>query len=213
MNKYIAVKANTSKTIPNERDEIVEVYLQGDEDYLFPMVFPDYLVDTGISELPRLPLGHAGILIVNGKTGETKYYEYGRYDSKKLGLVRKQTILNLKIRNSLIDKKIFKKVLKSISSQAGKSGNIEGVILRKSNIYNQALKWLEDKMKENNNSSREPYSIVDNNCVTFVDTLAEDMGFNTPISSYHTPKQYIKNFQDKAHGFTYIFTQNKLMVK
>ncbi|XKM12794.1 hypothetical protein RCS94_07120 [Orbaceae bacterium ac157xtp] len=210
MNKHIAVKANTSKTIPNERDEIVEVYLQGDEDYLFPMVFPDYLVDAGFS---RLPLGHAGILIVNGKTGETKYYEYGRYDPEDLGWVKKRKIPNLIIKNSLIDKTTFKTVLNSISFQAGKKGNIEGVILRKSNIYNQALKWLEDKMKENNNPRRKPYSIVDNNCVTFVDTLAEDMGFDTPISSYHLPKQYIKNFQDKAHGFTYIFTQKKLTVK
>lgn len=86
------------------------------KDLLIPIVFPDYIitvetpparikkpdylpyVDIFPNEV-RVPhtknklsdLGHAGVLFINGKTGVTKYYEYGRYDPKKLGWVKKNT--------------------------------------------------------------------------------------------------------------------------
>ncbi len=75
------------------------------KDLLIPIVFPDYIITVEtrpitvkipdylpyIDILPnevRVPhtknklsdLGHAGVLFINGKTGVTKYYEYGRYD-------------------------------------------------------------------------------------------------------------------------------------
>ena len=84
-----------------------------------PLVFPDYLImvetPTVDVQLPdfltsrmghirvpstknRLPyLGHAGIRFVEGKTGTTKYYEYGRYDPAAHGLVRKRRIPDMKI--------------------------------------------------------------------------------------------------------------------
>jgi len=70
------------------------------KDILIPIVFPEYKITVEIprQEVDLLPwinfdnftlptfsqrisnLGHAGILIVNGTSGLTKYYEYGRYD-------------------------------------------------------------------------------------------------------------------------------------
>src|SRR2546426_11538407 len=91
-------------------------------DVAVPLVFPDYLiaVDTppvrvdvpnwlpGVSNqlvLPgthnRLPyLGHAGILFFKGGSGLTKYYEYGRYDPAAKGLVRKQSIPDVRLDRS-----------------------------------------------------------------------------------------------------------------
>ena len=87
------------------------------KDVAIPIVFPDYLitvetpaVEVDVPDLlpwvDVLPnhlkvsatkqkiryLGHAGILFIQGSSGLTKYYEYGRYDRAAKGLVRKQTL-------------------------------------------------------------------------------------------------------------------------
>ena len=41
--------------------------------------------------------GYAGVLLIDNKTGLTKYYEYGRYDKEGKGLVRTVTISNVVI--------------------------------------------------------------------------------------------------------------------
>jgi hypothetical protein len=52
------------------------------KDIAIPIVFPHYRVL--IEEInARFPLGHAGILFINGGIGTTKYYEYGRYDKER----------------------------------------------------------------------------------------------------------------------------------
>ena len=87
-------------------------------DVSIPIVFPNYLitVDTppvrvdvpdwlpGIRDEVDIPsmrnripyLGHAGILFFSSQ-GESKYYEYGRYDRAAIGLVRRQGIPNLRL--------------------------------------------------------------------------------------------------------------------
>ena len=37
-------------------------------------------------------LGHAGVMLIRGRDGMTKYYEYGRYDPANLGRVRRVAI-------------------------------------------------------------------------------------------------------------------------
>ena len=82
-------------------------------DFVIPIVFPDYLivvnerpVDIRIPDLipgrdlfpdfirvpvTKLPdLGHAGVLFIKGRSGTTKYYEYGRYDRAALGWVMRR---------------------------------------------------------------------------------------------------------------------------
>jgi hypothetical protein len=40
----------------------------------------------------HLPLGHAGVVSVNPATGETRYYEYGRYEDKECGNVERRKV-------------------------------------------------------------------------------------------------------------------------
>src|SRR6185436_12215432 len=56
------------------------------------VAFTDYKVGTPIGRLGNL--GHAGIVLID-KKGHTTYYEYGRYDSAELGLVRSFPVPNL----------------------------------------------------------------------------------------------------------------------
>ena len=92
------------------------------------IAFPDYKISTPIGKIGNL--GHAGVLLIDNKTGVTKYYEYGRYDKEGKGVVRTFAVPNVKIGQ---DKKptleSLNKTLSIISEQAGHAGRIEGAYI------------------------------------------------------------------------------------
>ncbi|MEO0667163.1 MAG: hypothetical protein AAFZ99_04555 [Pseudomonadota bacterium] len=50
---------------------------------------PPLRIERWAGDDPRvLGLGHAGIALINGRTGGVAYWEYGRYDAANFGLVR-----------------------------------------------------------------------------------------------------------------------------
>lgn len=70
-------------------------YVDPDGRDAFLIVFPDYKISAFGRKFKNL--GHAGILLIDNKTGLTKYYEYGRYDSNNKGIVRTYRIPDVKI--------------------------------------------------------------------------------------------------------------------
>ncbi|MBF4269714.1 hypothetical protein EAY71_22905, partial [Vibrio anguillarum] len=106
-----------------------EIYVSGIEDFLIPIVFPDYEIlvaseqtfdlfglDITTPKVKAPYLGHAGVILINGETGVTRYYEYGRYPNRASdipGNVRKVSIPNVKLINGLITESSLKKTLKS----------------------------------------------------------------------------------------------------
>lgn len=104
------------------------------QDIVIPIVFPDYKISVNIPkrEFDLFPyvefdnfstpsytenfsnLGHAGILFINGKSGLTKYFEYGRYDHPAyLGVVQKiRNLPDAIILADSLDYVSLKKVLK-----------------------------------------------------------------------------------------------------
>ena len=88
------------------------------------VVFPDYKISTPIGKIGNL--GHAGVLLIDNKTGVTKYYEYGRYDKEGKGIVRTFAVPDVKMGQ---DKKptleSLNKTLSVISEQAGHGGGKE----------------------------------------------------------------------------------------
>ncbi|OCG46981.1 hypothetical protein A9G34_03720 [Gilliamella sp. Choc4-2] len=218
-------------------DDVVEAYISGSEDYVIPLVFPNYLIrlegGSGTSGrdyfgTDRVPLlGHAGVLIINGQNGKTKYYEYGRYPPGELGRTRSVQTKDVIISSSkMINIDSFKKTLRQISNNSGQKGNIKGAILRKENVFNEAIKYCEIKIKENNNPDREPYSIYTNNCVTFVEKLVSYLDFPTPSTMPYSllnlgthiydkiPTAYIIQFQAffPARDLFYYYKLDKLEV-
>ena len=90
---------------PNEKDAVLAV-------------FPDYKISTPIGKMGNL--GHAGVLLINNKTGLTKYYEYGRYDKEGKGEVRNIKISNVKIdKNGKPTTESLNKVMGELSKKAG----------------------------------------------------------------------------------------------
>ncbi|MBF4238115.1 hypothetical protein EAY82_26800, partial [Vibrio anguillarum] len=99
-------------------------YVSGIEDFLIPIVFPDYEIlvaseqtfdlfglDITTPKVKAPYLGHAGVILINGETGVTRYYEYGRYPNRASdipGNVRKVSIPNVKLITGLITERSLK---------------------------------------------------------------------------------------------------------
>jgi hypothetical protein len=200
-------------------------------DVAIPIVFPDYRLTLQIPEvavtvpdlipwgnvLPdriRIPrttkrienLGHAGILLVEGSTGRTRYYEYGRYDPPLfLGQVRPQLIADVKIgRNGRATKKSLANTLTMISLSAGDGGRIAGAYIEL--LPGAFLKmdgYAVSRIRANFNPKRAPYSLVGNSCLDFMKHVAEAGGARMPPAVAPHPAGYVVLLQMLQPDLTY----------
>ena len=161
------------------------------------IAFPDYKISTPIGKIGNL--GHAGVLLIDNKTGVTKYYEYGRYDKEGKGVVRTFAVPNVKIGQ---DKKptfeSLSKTLSIISEQAGHAGRIEGAYIE-SDKFKEMKNYAESKIAENANSKRKEYSLRNNNCGTFAaDVLKQDPSVKdkAPVIIDPRPNSIVKEYHD-----------------
>ena len=159
------------------------------------IAFPDYKISTPIGKIGNL--GHAGVLLIDNKTGVTKYYEYGRYDKEGKGVVRTFAVPNVKIGQ---DKKptleSLNKTLSIISEQAGHAGRIEGAYIE-SDKFKEMKNYAESKIAENANSKRKEYSLRNNNCGTFAaDVLKQDPSVKdkAPVIIDPRPNSIVKEY-------------------
>ncbi|WP_291585799.1 hypothetical protein [Bacteroides sp.] len=168
------------------------------------IVYPDYKISTPVGKLGNL--GHAGVLLINNKTGLTKYYEYGRYDKEGKGEVRNITVSNVKIgkdgRPTLTS---LNKVMGELSKEAGQNGRIDGAYIESDNFENMN-KYAETKKKENSNPNRKAYSLTGNNCGTFAaDVINQDEKVNKTAPSIVDPRpnSIVGEYQDKFKTIIY----------
>jgi len=169
------------------------------------IAFPDYKISAFGRQWSNL--GHAGVLLIDNKTGVTKYYEYGRYDKAEIGEVRQRTISNV-----VIDKETGKptaasmdKVMGEISDKAGKGGRIEGAYIE-SDKFKEMNDYAQSKKAENNNPDRKEYSITSNNCGTFAaDVVKQDPNVKkqAPAIIDPRPNSMAKEYQDNFKPIIY----------
>ena len=168
------------------------------------IVFPDYKISTPVGKLSGL--GHAGVLLIDNKSGFTKYYEYGRYDAEGKGLVRTQTVPNVIIGNDgKPTQESLNKTLSTISDKAGQGGRIEGAYI-KSDDFDIMNNYAIQRMEDNNNENRRPYSLTSNNCGTFAkDVLEADpkVKEQTPLIIDPRPVSIVEEFQDNFERIYY----------
>ncbi|MBX8592179.1 hypothetical protein K5D56_22695 [Pseudomonas cichorii] len=212
-----AVKVATVGTTPAKDQTPVQIYLKSEQDFIIPVVFPDYKihVDAGIFSAKFSDLGHAGVLIVNGKTGRTRYGEYGRYEGNgPPGIVRLRPVPDVKIKGGAITELSLKKTLRSMSATYGQSSNVSGVVLRGA-AFAQAENWLKEKEKENANYARAPYNLRNHNCMTFVADLVDSLNLGAPgrSSLAVVPTSYMEDFQETKPDLDYIFSTDTLEIK
>ena len=168
------------------------------------IAFPDYKISTPIGKIGNL--GHAGVLLIDNKTGVTKYYEYGRYDKEGKGIVRTFAVPDVKMGQ---DKKptfeSLNKTLSVISEQAGHGGRIEGAYIE-SDKFKEMKTYAESKIAENSNPKRKEYSLRNNNCGTFAaDVLKQDPSVKdkAPVIIDPRPNSIVKEYQDNFKSLNY----------
>jgi hypothetical protein len=208
-------------------------------DAVIPIVFPDYLIAVNtppikikipdvlpwIDVMPdhyavaatknKVPeLGHAGVLLIEGKTGVTRYYEYGRYDPAGLGLTR-----SVRVSNVGIDKEgrptmaTLKQVLREISTKAGHGGRISGVYVETPGKFPDMEKYARSRLSDNKNPKRVPYNLTSNSCITFAKEVAEAGGVATPWMLDPRPNSYIGEFQADFPDVQYNPKDGKVIVE
>lgn len=186
---------------PNEKDAVL-------------VVFPDYKISTPIGKMGNLE--HAGVLLINNKTGLTKYYEYGRYDKEGQGEVRNIKISNVKIdKNGKPTTESLNKVMGELSKKAGQNGRIDGAYIESDKFENMD-KYATIKENENSNPSRKTYSLTGNNCGTFAaDVVNQDENVNkkAPIIVDPRPNSIVEEYQDKFKTITYNPNINRTELK
>lgn len=184
-------------------------------DLLVPIVFPDYRIAIELpkAEVDVFPwvdfdnftmsgykdrwsnLGHAGVLFVNGANGQTKYYEYGRYDAEGLGLVRRSIIPDARADKGSVLPASLVAPLRKIAIGAGQGGRIEGVFIEVQGRFGAMLAYAEGRKVANSNRKRPPYSILSNSCIHFVKAVAQAAGVHTPWMLDPRPNSYIGEFR------------------
>lgn len=221
------VQAGTVTTTSTTDQTPAQLYLAGNQDFIIPIVFPDYKVqyfdgyeDQVLGIKIRIPaqkisdLGHAGVLIINGKSGLTKYYEYGRYPGPgPAGIVQPgRNIPDAVLKDGMITESSLKKTLRHIAKWHGKEGSTSAAILR-GNVFDKALAWLHAKEAENTNSKRQEYDLGNHNCMTFVADLVEHLGLKSPFRSrVVVPSTYIEKFQLSNPDIEYFYSIDTLNI-
>ena len=160
------------------------------------ITFPDYKANG-------IPFtGHAGVLLINNKTGLTKYYEFGRYNGNLKGVVRKPYLSDVIIgEDGKPTIESLKRVLKEISNKSGNHGDIEGAYII-SNQFKEMNDYAIQKMAESKdpNSKRKGYSFISNNCATFaMDVITQDKSIHMPsIILINSPFVIVRRIQKKV---------------
>lgn len=124
-----------------------------------------YPVNTGLGF--HLPLGHGAVVAVDPATGNTQYYEFGRYTDKEYGNVRRKPVPNVVMGP---DGKPSQHSLAALYALVGKnygeSSNVTATYYDTTN-YNDAIKYAQNFAKHH-----ACYRLVGNNCKTFAHDAA-----------------------------------------
>jgi hypothetical protein len=162
------------------------------------IAFPDYKAD-GYSNT-----GHAGVLLIDNKTGLTKYYEYGRYDDAEIGIVKHYSIPDAIIgADGRPTAESLNKILTAISQKSGNGQRIEGAYFE-SDKFKEMNEYAQGKLKENADPNRDPYSVTGNNCGTFAcDVVNQDADVNTPYIVDPRPVSIVEEYQDNLTPIKY----------
>jgi hypothetical protein len=144
-------------------------------DHVVAIVFPHVTIE--VPHFGLVPeIGHAGVLLINGTNGLTKYYEYGRYDAPGLGIVRNQTIPDVTMdADGTPNRTKLKATFRAISEKSGKKTVINSVMYRTDDQFATGLAYCTGRLAQNSVPTREAYSVLTNNCVTFADSTVKEM--------------------------------------
>ena len=201
-------------------------------DYIIPVAFPEYkptlvkgvTIDMpyggGVINIPKfnpLELGHAGVLLVDGQTGATRYYEYGRYNGDNGQIKLVSNIPDVTINSNGITEDSLKRAIKSISDKAGSGGRVIGTIIEGgANSFNDANLELRNAVNDDAAAAKfmgGEYRLVGNNCYDFPIKIAQKY-FGADLAEIDgwaiSPASGLESIQNHNGGFIFDPSQKSL---
>lgn len=191
-------------------------------DVVIPIIFPAYRITvverpveidliplTDIDNFAIPPtrvsdLGHAGVLLIRGRDGLTKYFEYGRYDAASLGIVRRIPVPNVRIgRDGKPTETSLARVFAHISRRSGQNGRVAGVYIEQESSFDRMLRFAQDRLAANSDASREPYALLTNSCLHFAIDVAEAGGADLPTPLDPRPSGYLTTLRQSFRSIDY----------
>ena len=184
----LAEKNNTQSPYAFCNNNPVNVIDPDGKDGIY-VTFPQYRADG-------YPFtGHAGVLLIDNKSGYTKYYEYGRYRGDPNGFVNNYPVPNVVMENGYPTAESLNNVLSVISNESGKSQRLEGAYVR-SDDFDAMNEYAKQKLAERTDPDREKYDIFTNNCGTFAhEVLKQDKQVDAPMIVDPRPVSIIDEYQ------------------
>ncbi len=182
------------------------------KDLIIPIVFPEYRISVNTPRIQvdvfpwtdfdnfTIPsskqklsnLGHAGILLVNGKNGVTKYYEYGRYDPPEYkGVIRRVPLPDAMVNKSGVILSSLIAPLHKISEVSGQGGRLEAVFIEATDVFVKLNQMILARKLQNNDPKRKPYDLTSNSCIHFVKWVVKMSGKDTPWMVDPRPNSYL----------------------
>lgn len=141
--------------------------------------------ETGVRVLG---LGHAGIVIVDGRSGGVRYYEYGRYDPAQFGQVRMGSeIGDLVIAFGQDGNPRNDSLIRLASMMTRTNGGpyaCEAIYVKLANgAFDVMKEFAENRMMDIREKRADPYDVAGNHCFTFAMEVAESAGINVDVSN------------------------------
>lgn len=175
-------------------------YVDPDGKDAIGVVYKGFRVGT---PLGRLSLGHGGVVLIKS-SGQTKYYEYGRYDKPERGITRRGAPGAERTPSVKLDQSgeatpaSLGKLFDFLSSRDGQDLPIEAVYFVTDDAEDAAMEaYLEGRIRENKDPNRPEYTLSNRNCGTLIcDALqAGKTDFRVARGPFNTPSQNLDRLQ------------------
>ena len=145
---------------------------------------PLKIVDTSRSGIKVTGIGHAGVTIIDGKSGETRYYEFGRYGGLS-GAVREVAVPDVTIGGDKNPTKAsFDALLKAMTeTNRGGPYAFEGVYIKYPVGRFAVMKaYAEQRTKDQASGAAPAYDPAKNHCFTFAVDVVRAGGASASVS-------------------------------
>lgn len=144
-------------------------------------------------------LGHAAVAFANGRTGLTRYWEYGRYDPAQRGICQNVRVPDLEITSDYeATPDSLNKLFARVSESSGAGTRVSAALCRVEVGTHMKLEQYCRRVDHNTrNKTAEEYKVLSNSCLHFMRRVMEEAGLDTPRIWDPRPASYIAALQDR----------------
>lgn len=145
---------------------------------------PLTIISSNDTQIRVTGLGHAGVVIINGETGVTRYFEYGRYGGP-YGQVRERPVADVTMEDYCNPSSVSLTALaRDLTRTNGGPYGFEAAYIKlPDGAYEQMEQFVLQRMSDVRARTAAEYDINSNHCFTFAVEVAASGGAQSDVSS------------------------------